>query len=157
MLKDLDWLKILIVSAMPFSELRGGIPLGLYLGYSPIETYVIAVLGNILPVPFLLIFLDKIGSLAERWSLTAKVYLKVVNRVEKKKEIIEKYGYLGLTLFVAVPLPVTGAWTGTLLAFLLRLNKLKSLAFISLGVSIAGIAVTLASLGFVGLFCLEHP
>jgi uncharacterized membrane protein len=149
----LDWLEILIVSAMPFSELRGGIPLGIYLGLSPVEAYFIAVLGNILPVPFLLVFLDKIGNLAERWSLTAKIYSKVVNRVERKKEIIEKYGYLGLTLFVAVPLPVTGAWTGTLLAFLLRLNKLKSLAFISLGVAIAGVVVTLASLGFTGLLC----
>ena len=149
----MDWLEILIVSAMPFSELRGGIPLGIYLGLSPVEAYFIAVLGNILPVPFLLVFLDKIGNLAERWSLTAKIYSKVVNRVERKKEIIEKYGYLGLTLFVAVPLPVTGAWTGTLLAFLLRLNKLKSLAFISLGVAIAGVVVTLASLGFTGLLC----
>ena len=149
----MDWLEILIVSAMPFSELRGGIPLGIYLGLSPVEAYFIAVLGNILPVPFLLVFLDKIGNLAERWSLTAKIYSKVVNRVERKKEIIEKYGYLGLTLFVAVPLPVTGAWSGTLLDFLFWLNILMSLVVIILVVAIAGVVVTLASLGFTGLLC----
>ena len=149
----MEWLKVLIVSAMPFSELRGGIPLGLYLGLSPVETFILAVFGNMLPIPFLLIFLDKIGNIAEKWSFTARIYSRIVRRVESRKDIIEKYGYLGLTLFVAVPLPVTGAWTGSLLAFLLRLNKLKSLLFIGLGVIIAGIIVTLTSLGLLSVLC----
>ncbi|WP_290724201.1 COG2426 family protein [Archaeoglobus sp.] len=148
---DVSMLSVLILSAMPFSELRGAIPLALYLGFSPVESYIISVAGNILPVPFLLLFLDYLVRIATKVDLLARLYGKIVRRVERRKEIVEKYGYLGLTLFVAIPLPVTGAWTGTLLAFLLQLNRLKALLFISAGVCIAGIVVLLASLGIIRL------
>ena len=138
-------IEVLVVSAMPLSELRGGIPLALYLGYSPLESYVLAVLGNIIPVPFILLLLDKIKNIKIKF--ISKIYLATTTRIEKQKSVIEKYGYVGLMLFVAVPLPITGAWTGSFLAFLLGLNKLKSFLAISVGVSLAGVIVTLTSIG----------
>ena len=138
-------IEVLMVSAMPLSELRGGIPLALYLGFSPLESYILAVLGNLIPVPFILLLLDKIKNIKIKF--ISKIYLATTTRIEKRRSIIEKYGYVGLMLFVAVPLPITGAWTGSLLAFLLGLNKLKSFIAISVGVSLAGIIVTLTSVG----------
>ncbi len=148
----MNWLEVLVVSAMPFSELRGGIPLAIYLGLPPVEAFLLAVLGNLLPIPFLLMFLDRIDRIVIRWEPLARIYLKVVERIERKRRIVERYGYLGLLMFVAIPLPMTGAWSGSLLAFLLRLNKMKSLIFISIGVLIAGILVLSASLGILSIF-----
>jgi len=138
-------IEVLVVSAMPLSELRGGIPLALYLGFSPLESYILGVVGNLIPIPFILLLLDKIKNIKIKF--ISKVYTAITTRIEKRRNLIEKYGYVGLMLFVAVPLPITGAWTGTLLAFLLGLNKFKSFLAISLGVSLAGIIVTLTSLG----------
>lgn len=148
---DFNVLSVLIISAMPFSELRGAIPLALYLGFTPAESYIISVIGNILPVPFLLLFLEYLVRIATRIDFIARIYGKIVDRVEKRKKIVENYGYFGLTLFVAIPLPVTGAWTGTLLAFLLQLNRLKAFLFISAGVCVAGFVVLMASLGIIRL------
>ncbi len=143
----MNWVEVLLVSAMPFSELRGGIPLGIYLGLPPIEAFLLAVIGNLLPIPFLLLFLERMERIALSQKTLARLYVKVVERVEKRKDVIERYGYLGLLMFVAIPLPMTGAWSGTLLAFLLRLNKAKSFIFIAMGVLLAGILVLSASLG----------
>jgi len=145
-------IEVLVVSAMPLSELRGGIPLALYLGFSPLESYILGVVGNLIPVPFILLLLDKIKNIKIKF--ISKAYLEITKRVEKKRDLIERYGYVGLTLFVAVPLPVTGAWTGSLLAFLLGLNKFKSFLAISVGVSLAGIIVTLTSLGVLQVISL---
>ena len=145
-MRDLRWIEVLFVSALPFSELRGGIPLALYLGFDPISAYVLSVIGNFLPIPFLLVFLDLIERLVIKTPISS-IYAKVVERTERKKHIVEKYGYFGLIAFVAIPLPFTGAWTGSLLAFLLRLNRAKSLICILLGIMIAGAIVLTASLG----------
>ncbi len=147
----MDWLRVIVVSALPISELRGGIPLALYLGFNPIEAYTISVIGNILPVPFLLMFLGLIEKIALKTPLSS-LYLKIVRRTERRRDVIDRYSYLGLTLFVAIPLPVTGAWTGCLLAFLLGLDKLKSFFYITLGVTIAGIIVLTTSLGVLVCF-----
>ncbi|WP_457549254.1 COG2426 family protein [Archaeoglobus sp.] len=149
----MDWLKVVVVSALPISELRGGIPLALYLGFNPVEAYAISVMGNLLPIPFLLLFLSLIEKIVLKTPLSS-IYLKIVRRTERRKDIIDKYGYLGLTLFVAIPLPVTGAWTGCLLAFLLGLDKVKSLVCVALGVALAGIVVLATSLGVLSLFKL---
>ncbi len=143
----MNWVEVLLVSTMPFSELRGGIPLGIYLGLPPIEAFLLAVIGNLLPIPFLLLFLERVEKIALSRKKLARLYVKAVERVEKRKDVIERYGYLGLLMFVAIPLPMTGAWSGTLLAFLLRLNKAKSFIFIAMGVLLAGILVLSASLG----------
>lgn len=142
----MDLLKVLLVSAMPVSELRGGIPLALYLGFDPLTSYFTALLGNLIPIPFILYTLNFIERLVQRAPLS-KLYSKLIERVERKRVAIEKYGYLGLAIFVAVPLPVTGAWTGALLSFLLGLDKLKSFLFIALGVAISGVVVLTSCLG----------
>ncbi len=131
---------------MPFSELRGGIPLAIYYGLDPLKAYLLAVAGNFLPVPFLLLTLGLIERLALKTPF-AELYMRIVERIERKKGIVEKYGYPGLIAFVAIPLPFTGAWSGTLLAFILRLNRAKALVCILLGIIVAGFVVLSASLG----------
>ena len=145
-------LTVILVAAMPISELRGAIPLAVYYGFSPVKAYVISVLGNLLPVPFLLAFLEKVREVVKKWNLTSGIFEVFERRALKNRDLIENYGYLGLTLFVAIPLPVTGAWTGALLAVLLELKDVKSLACIALGVAIAGIIVLASVEGFFTLW-----
>ncbi len=142
----MEWLKVLFVSAMPVSELRGGIPLALYLGFDPLTSYLTALLGNLIPIPFVLYTLNFVERFVQRTPLS-KLYSKLIERVERRRVAIEKYGYLGLTLFVAIPLPVTGAWTGALLSSILGLDRLKSFLFIALGVAVSGVVVLTSSLG----------
>jgi uncharacterized membrane protein len=142
-----EFLDVVIVSSLPISELRGGIPLALYYGMSPVTAYFICVLSNAMPIPFLLLFLEKIGIILNKWRVTSKIYGYFVRRTEKRRDIIDRYGYLGLTFFVAIPLPITGAWTGSLLSFLLGMNKKKSFLHIFAGILIAGLLVISASLG----------
>ncbi len=139
---------IILVSALPMSELRGGIPLAIYYGFNPIYAYFICVLGNLIPVPILLLSLDYIREkILRKFRLLYNLYLKVEKHVLKKRVLIDKYGYIGLTLFVAVPLPVTGAWTGCLLASLLKMDTKKSMVHITLGVLLAGLLIVVTSVG----------
>lgn len=149
-MRDLNWIDVLLVSALPFSELRGGLPLAIYLGFDPIRAYILSVIGNFLPIPFLLLFLGAIEKLALRTPL-APLYTKIVERTEKRKGLVERYGYLGLIMFVAIPLPFTGAWTGSLLAFLLRLNRIKATICILVGILIAGLIVLTTSVGVLSM------
>lgn len=146
----MEWYEVVFVSALPVVELRGGIPLALYAGFTPVEAYILSVLGNILPVPFLLLTLHKISEIAQRWSLTARIFRKLLLRTEKKRDIIDRYGYPGLAIFVSIPLPVTGAYTGCLLAFILGLRPVRASMYIAAGVIIAGIVVIAASMGVFG-------
>lgn len=148
----LEVLYIIFISAMPFTELRGGIPLALAIGFDPLSAFILAFIGNIIPVPIILLFLNELRSFFCRYKAIDRIYKKIERRVMKKKSVIEKYGYLGLTFFVAIPLPVTGAWTGSLLAFLLKLDFKKSLFHIFAGVFIAGIIVLLTALGVIVVF-----
>lgn len=137
----MSFLSVLIISATPILELRAGIPLAIYLGLNPLEAYLISVAGNFLPVPFLLVALDKLLKFASNFAFIWNLYEKIEMRVRKKKDLIEKYGYIGLAIFVSIPLPVTGAWTACLLAFLLNMSRLKSIISILAGICIAGIIV----------------
>lgn len=141
---------LIILTAMaPISELRGAIPLGFVLGLSPILIVISAIVANCLvffPVYFALKFFYK------KYLYKIKIFQKYMRSVQKKRSVIDKYGYLGLCIFVAIPLPMTGAWTGTILAWLLGMEWKKSFAAISLGVIIAGIIITALTLGAVSLF-----
>ncbi len=132
---------------MPFSELRGGLPLAIYLGFDPIKAYILSVVGNFLPIPLLLLLLGAIERVALRTPL-ASLYKRIVERTERRRGLIDRYGYLGLIMFVAIPLPFTGAWTGSLLAFLLRLDRVKAALCILVGILIAGLVVLATSVGF---------
>ncbi|MCC8168898.1 MAG: small multi-drug export protein [Oscillospiraceae bacterium] len=137
-----------LISMIPLLELRGSIIVaGSILKLPFFQTFITAVLGNMLPIPFILLFIKKIFG----WMKGVKGLKKFPDWVEasamKRSEQIEKYGYLGLFLFVAIPLPGTGAWTGSLLAVLFGMNPKKSLLFIFMGVCFAGIIMSLVSFG----------
>lgn len=136
---------IILLSASPFSELRGGIPVGLSLGLEPLFVILLSIFVNCLvffPVYFgLKFFYDRIFY---KWSV-ARYFVERTRR--KGKPYIEKYGLLGLAIFVAIPLPVTGAWTGSALAWLLGLDWKKSFLAVTAGVIVAGLLVSLISLG----------
>jgi uncharacterized membrane protein len=146
----------IILSFLPIAELRGGIPLAIITGLNPWLAFILCTIANILVIFFVFFFLDKI----HLWLLSYRWYDKSINKIlEKAKKRSAKvqrsmdlYGLLALTIFVAIPLPGTGAWTGTLIAWLLKLNRKKAFLSIALGVIIAGIIVTLAVTGIVALF-----
>lgn len=145
-----------LISMIPLLELRGGILVaGAALKLPFMWTFITAVVGNMLPIPFILLFIEKIFN----WMKTTRRLSKLPNWIEakamKKSDQIKKYGYFGLFLFVAIPLPGTGAWTGSLLAVLFGLNRRKSLFFIFLGVLTAGLIMSLVSYGAInGLISL---
>ena len=141
-----------LISMIPLLELRGSILVAGLLKLPLIQTYIAAVIGNMIPIPFILIFIRKIFEWMKNSKIKwiATVPIKLENKVMKKSGQIEKYGYLGLFLFVAIPLPGTGAWTGSLLSVLLGMNRKKSLFVIFLGVLTAGLIMTLVSYGVLG-------
>jgi uncharacterized membrane protein len=143
MAERIGW--VLLASVSPISELRGGIPLGISLGLEPWFTFLVAVVANALvffPVFFALrLFYDR---LLYRIPLFNR-YLDNLRRRGKPK--VDKYGFWGLALFVAIPLPLTGAYTGTILAWLLGMDWKKASAAVGLGVLVAGIVVLLITLG----------
>lgn len=147
-------LAVLVCSMLPILELRGGIPLGHYLLGSAhwFEIYIYGVLGNFLPVVPILRLLAPAERLLRRWPLCDRFFGWLFARTERRAGIIKRYGRPGLVLFVAIPAPMTGAWTGSVAAYLLRLSPRQALPCISLGILIAGGLVTLASLGIFRLF-----
>ena len=142
---------VFFCSMLPIIELRGAIPMGAAFGLPWWQTYIIAVIGNMLPVPIILLFVKSVLN----WMAGCKVkfFNKVANKMfekaEKNRAKIERYAFWGLTLFVAIPLPATGAWTGTLVAALFDMRFWKSLLSALIGVMIAGVVMTLISYGVV--------
>lgn len=140
---------VFIISMLPILELRGGILAGFALGMELIPTFVIAYIGNLIPVPFILLFIQWIFKHLKKTPLQ-----KFVNwcekRAEEKGSAIEGFAYFGVFLFVAVPLPGTGAWMGALIASMLRLDVKKTFFIIMAGVLIAGIIVSIVSFGLLG-------
>ena len=138
-----EFLQIFFTAAAPISELRGAIPLGIEVhDISWPIVFVVAIAGNLLPVPFLLLFLDPVTRLLSKVKLFEKIINWFFERTRKRGRLIERYERIGLTLFVAIPLPITGAWTGSILAFLLGLSFWRAFISIALGVLIAGAIVT---------------
>lgn len=140
---------VFVVSLFPILELRGGILAGYALGMELLPTFVIAFLGNILPIPFILLFIRFIFQVLKKTPMR-KIVLWCENRAEKKSESIKKYAYWGVYLFVAIPLPGTGAWMGALIAALLNMDNKKVFPVIVVGVLTAGIIVSLLSFGLLG-------
>jgi uncharacterized membrane protein len=140
-----DIAKFLLVTVSPISELRGGIPLGISFGLPPWFVFLIAVVANALiffPVFFALRFFY------DKFLFRIPLFDKYLGNLRKRGgPIVDKYGFWGLALFVAVPLPLTGAYTGTILAWLLGMNWRRAFPAVSLGVLVAGIVVLLITLG----------
>jgi uncharacterized membrane protein len=136
-------LQVIILSMLPFSELRGGIPLAVALGINPFLAFIIAVAANIAVVPLIFLFLDYMHEHFMKIPFYARAFNHFLERARRKSEKkLGQWGYFGLLLLVAVPLPVTGAYTGTLAAWFFELDRKKSMMTIAGGVIIAGIIVS---------------
>jgi len=134
------------LSLAPISELRGAIPFLLARGGNPAFVYMYCVLLNALIGPIAFLFLNSVHRLLYHIPFYARIFESVVERARKKLERkVEKYEYWGVTLFVAIPLPITGAWTGTLGAWILGLSARRTFLHVFYGVCIAGTIVLLVS------------
>jgi len=143
------------ISMLPIAELRGSIPIALTIYQLSIaKAYIISVIGNMIPVFFLLWLLGPVsGYLMQRFAWAQKFFTWLFERTRHRFiGKYEKWGELALMIFVAIPLPITGAWTGSVAAFLFGITKKKSLIFITLGAMIAGVIVTLTTLGIISIF-----
>lgn len=143
-------LVIFIISLFPILELRGGMLAATLLQVNFVKALIICIIGNLLPIPFILLFLETVLKLFEKWNVTSKLVRWLEKKVDSKREQIDKYGYLGLILFVGIPLPGTGAWTGSLIAIMLGLDKKKSFVCIIVGVILASIIMSIISYGILG-------
>lgn len=142
---------IFIISLLPILELRGGLIAAVLLGVPLWKAFLICYIANMIPVPFIILFIKKIFEFLKRFKFFAKFIGKLEAKTEKNKDKIMNYKQWGLLLFVAIPLPGTGAWTGALFAALLDIDIKKAIPIIGLGVLIAGIIVSIASYGTAAL------
>ncbi|HVM34451.1 MAG TPA: small multi-drug export protein [Actinomycetota bacterium] len=135
---------VALVAAIPIVELRGAIPVGVVLGLSPVEAAIPAVVGNVLPIPFLVWFLDPVQSwLSKRFGFFDRFFKSLFRRTRSKHTArFEQFRDLALVLFVAVPLPGTGGWTGAAAAFVFGIKKWRAVALITLGIIMAAVVVT---------------
>lgn len=148
-----EWFYTALMSMAPIVELRGGIPFGVSLGLPVWQAFIAAVIGNMIPVPFIVIFIRRIFG----WMRTHSPRLsRLVERLERKAhlkgQLVTKYRYLGLMILVAIPLPGTGAWTGALAAAFLNMRLLNTLPAIFAGVVIAGLLISMLTFGVASFF-----
>lgn len=146
-------LAVFLAAMLPILELRGAIPLGYALKIdSHVLIWLLAVAGNIVPVVPILVLLGPVERRLRRFRTMDRFFTWLFRRTEAKSDLIRKYESIGLTLFVAVPLPMTGAWTGAIAAYLFKLPLRLALPCIILGVLIAGVVVSLVSAGVISLW-----
>ncbi|RKZ31062.1 hypothetical protein DRQ36_03335 [bacterium] len=143
---------VVIIATLPIVELRGAIPVAMHLFDMPIpRSYILCVIGNIIPVPFILLLLGPVSRFLRKLKIFDRFFGWLFARTRRRSETIRKYEELGLIIFVAIPLPVTGAWTGSLAAFLFGLRFWPSFFCALAGVCIAGVIVTtFSALGLIG-------
>ena len=141
---------IFIISMIPILELRGGLLAASLLKVSAAKAIPICIIGNIIPIPFILLFIRKIFKVMKKTKLFHGLIVRLENRAMRKSDQVKKYEFWGLMLFVGIPLPGTGAWTGALVASLLEVDiKKSSLANLS-GIVLATIIMYIVSYGVVG-------
>ena len=138
---------VFIISLMPILELRGGLIAASLLKMDPIRSYIIAIIGNVIPVPFILWFINSILNAMRNSKHFSKIAKWLDKKVNKNKDKIEKYGFWGLVLFVGIPLPGTGAWTGCLVASVLEMDRKKAFIATMIGIFIASIIMMIISFG----------
>lgn len=145
------WYKIFITlgtAMLPVIELRGAIPVGVAFGFSNLESFIISYIGNLIPLPFIILFIRKIFEwMKKREGKLANIARKMEEKGKKHEPQIRKYGPWGLLIFVAIPLPGTGGWTGALIAALMNMRMKVAMPIVALGVLIAGVIVTILTAG----------
>jgi uncharacterized membrane protein len=141
-----------LISMLPVIELRGGIPFGINAGIEPFEAMIICLIGNIIPVPFVMLFARDIMKWLKKKSPRFRdLITRYEKKTAKKAKKVNELKLLGLTLFVAVPLPGTGAWTGALIASMLEIRMKYAIPAIALGLVVAGLLITLGCIGIIAL------
>ena len=136
------------MAMVPVIELRGAIPYGVVAGLSVPLAFVLALIGNLVPVPFLVVFTRKVFEwLRKKSSWLNGIVSRLEAKAERKKDVVLRYEFWGLVLLVAIPLPGTGAWTGALVAAMMDMRLKRAMPSIALGVLIAGIIVTSITYG----------
>ena len=149
----MKYLITFLISMVPVIELRGAIPIAIAKDIEPWVAFMLAVFGNMLPVPFILVFIRSIFKWMKKYERLGKIVTKLESRAESKSESVRKYELIGLCILVAIPLPGTGAWTGALVAALMKMRIRRALPTIFVGVVIAGVVVTLVSV--LGIHALD--
>jgi len=140
-----------LISMVPIIELRGALPIGVGMGLPPLTALIVSIIGNMVPVPFIIIFIRRILDWMHRFETFDRIASKLEAKAAKGGEKIVKYEMFGLFLLVAVPLPGTGAWTGSLVAAFFDLRLKNAVPIIFLGVIAAGIVVFLITYGVVAV------
>lgn len=138
---------VFVISLMPVLELRGGLVAARLLEMDVLRAFFFCFVGNMLPIPFILLFIRKIFDWMRKWKHFGKIIVKLEEKAEKHRKTIEKYGVWGLLILVAIPLPGTGAWTGALVAAIMDIRMRRALPVIAIGVFIAGLIVGGISFG----------
>jgi len=146
-----EWFRIFFFSMIPWFESRYVIPFAIDIGWEWWKAFPLAVVGNMLPIPFILLFFHHVEKFLRRWKSWNGFMDRMFSHTRRRADAkIRRYEHLGLLVFVAFPVPFTGAWTGALAAFVFGVKFHKALACISAGILIAGVVVTLASMGVIG-------
>jgi uncharacterized membrane protein len=144
---------VFLISMLPVSELRGAIPVALHtFKMSIAKSYLVSVIGNLIPPLLILLFLGPFSRFLSKWRPFEKFFNWLFSHTKSRSVVVEKYKTFGLAIFVAIPLPITGAWTGSIAAFLLNMSIKYAMTGILVGVLTAGVIVTLIShLSFTGI------
>ncbi len=148
-----DELIVFVVSMLPLIELRGSIPIGLIMGINPWVVFFLTFIASLIPGPFIILLIKKIFAFLDRFAFFEKLIDKIIRRNQRKHaDKIERYGYWGLLIIVAIPLPGTGVWSGSLAAALFDMKFFKALIIIILGNLVAALVIMMVSLGVFNLF-----
>ena len=147
---------VVVLAALPVSELRGAIPLALAMGFSPGKAYLLSVIGNLLPIVPLYFFFQPVSGKLRHIPIFEKFFNWLFERTRRKATLVEKFEAIGLILFVAIPLPITGAWTGCIAATLFKIRFRYAFISIIIGVAFAGLIVLGLSLAGKQILGLGH-
>lgn len=142
-------LKTLVTAMMPILEIRGAIPVGVASGLDPWLAFAVGFVGNMLPIPILILLTRKIIEWLKKHNMLVKFTAWLENKGSKGAQKVQKYSFWGLFILVAIPLPGTGAWTGALVASLLDMRLKRALPAIAMGVAVAGLIVLLVTYGVI--------
>lgn len=148
-----DILLTFLVAMVPVVELRGAIPFGVVRGLNLWTAIIASVLGNLVPVPFIILFIRKIFAwMRAHMPKLDGLVLRMEKKAEKNRAAVEKYAFWGLVILVAIPLPGTGAWTGALVAAMMEMRLKRAFPAIAIGVAIAGVIVSVITYGAQAIF-----
>lgn len=142
---------VFVISMIPLLELRGGLLVAKIIGVPLLTAIPLCIAGNIIPIPFILLFIRQIFKWLKKVPLFEKIIVKLENRAMGKSDSIKRYEFWGLALFVGIPLPGTGAWTGSLIAALLEIDFKKAIVSELVGIAMATIIMSIVSYGLLGL------